>query len=137
MSMSHKPQILVVDDDRQIREALTARLEQAGFEVIAARDVRSAIASFDRRSPDAAVVDVELPDADGFAVCEHIRARGSTIPVFYLTGAETGIVKRHLHALTSAVGANHFVRKPYDGKMLVIMLREALAMCDAECARQA
>ncbi len=127
--MNHKPVILIADDDRQLREALAVRLVQAEFEVVSASDARTAIGLFDRRQIDAAILDVEMPDSDGLSVCEHIRESGSDIPVFILTGSDSGIVRKNLGKLTAAVGASHFITKPYDGKSLVMMLHEAVRSC--------
>ena len=124
--MKAKPLVLIADDDRHIREALASRLLQADFDVVSTGSADGAMALFDRRQPDAAILDVRMPDADGFAVCEYIRKKGSEIPVFFLTGADKSIIRNHLATLTVAVGANHFVTKPYDGKTLALMLHDAL-----------
>lgn len=124
--MKNTSLVMVADDDRQVRDALEIRLAQAGFDVVTAEDAHSAIEVFDRRKPDAALLDVKMPGSDGFAVCEHIRSTGSPIPVFFLTGTSDGIVRGHLAKLTHTVGANHFLTKPYDSKALALMLREAL-----------
>jgi DNA-binding response OmpR family regulator len=122
-----KPLVLIADDDEQIRHVLSVRLRQADFNVVETRNVQQAKVAFDDRLPDAAILDVQLPDGDGFSICEYIRAAGSDIPVFFLTGAETGIIRNNLPALTKAVGGNHFVRKPFDGKLLTLLLREAVS----------
>lgn len=124
--MRSNPLVLIADDDGRIREALLTRLSQSGFEVLTAATSKEAVVHFDHRSPDAAILDVEMPDSDGLAVCEHIRSSGSTIPVFILTGSDAGIIRNHLDCLTSAVGANHFISKPYDGKSLVNLLHDAI-----------
>lgn len=118
--------MLVADDDRGIREGLAARFLQAGFEVVCAGDARGAIELYDNRRPDAAMLDVQMPGIDGFAVCEHIRAGGGIIPVFFLTGATDGVISHHLPTLTRTVGGTHFITKPYDGKTVVLMVRKAI-----------
>ena len=120
--MRKKPLILVADDSPHIRDALSARLLQSGFEVASASSANSAIEQFDRRNPDAAILDVEMADSDGFAVCEHIRECGSAIPVLILTGSDSRILRANLDLLTTTVGADHFVVKPYDGRTLITML---------------
>lgn len=124
--MNRKPLLLIADDDFGIRAALSARLVQAGFETVCAPDTPTAIAQFDRRRPDAAIVDIQMPGSDGLAICEHIRSIGSDIPVFVLTGANARIIRDNLDKLTRAVGATHFVTKPYDGKALVTMVTQAV-----------
>lgn len=122
-----KPTVLVAEDDRQIRDSLALRLSDAGFRVVTAADGDAALARLAEEQPVAAVLDVNMPGKDGFAVCEHLRATGSAIPVFFLTGAEEGAVRHHLDTLTKTVGGDHFLLKPYDGKVLAILLRDALA----------
>ena len=122
-----KPLILIADDDRNIREGLTMRLEAAGFRVTAASCASSATRMFDVLAPAAAILDVNMPDSDGFGVCEHIRQAGSEIPVFILTGADAGIIRKNLDTLTATVGANHYVTKPYDAQELIGRLQEAIS----------
>lgn len=124
--MKTRPVVLISDDDLHVRDALSARLIQADFEVVATSNAPAAIEAFNRRTPDAAILDVQMPGSDGLTVCEHIRKQGSDIPVFILTGADIGIIRHNLEKLTTEVGANHFVTKPYDGKALVLMLRKSI-----------
>ena len=125
--MSTKPLILVADDDGNVRTALATRLVQSGFDVAGAGDAKTAIELFDHRHPAAAVLDIHMPGDDGFSVCEHIRKSGSSIPVVFLTGSDNSIIQKHLPTLTNTVGANHFLSKPYDGKILAAMLHDAVA----------
>lgn len=130
--MQERPLILIADDDAQIRGAISVRLRQAEFAVVSAACAKDAMEVFDHCFPDAVVLDVNMPDNDGFAVCEHIRRRGSDVPVLFLTAAQQGAVRNHLPALTETVGANRFLTKPYDGKVLAMMLRELLRMPPTE-----
>jgi len=129
--MSDRPLILVADDDRTVRDALTVRLVRSGYDVTAASDAQNATQLFQQYRPAAAIVDVKMPDGDGMSVCQHIRESGSDIPVFLLTGADEGIIRMHLAKLSAHVGANHFVTKPYDGQILVERLKEALELTGA------
>jgi DNA-binding response OmpR family regulator len=132
--MTRKPVVLIADDDRNILDGLKKRLTHADFDVISASNAASAVALFEDHQPDAAILDVRMPDSDGLAVCQHIRESGSTIPVLFLTGAEEGIIRSHLGRLTAHVGANHFVTKPYDGEQLTGLLQEALGLASASGA---
>lgn len=125
--MSKRQLIMVVDDDQQLRDALSIRLSLAGFDVATACNAAEGIDTFRHRQPHAAILDVQLPGIDGFAVCEHIRSTGSNIPVLFLTGASEGILKQNIAALTSAVGANYYMTKPFDGKAVVMILNKSLA----------
>ena len=73
--------LLVVDDEPNIRELLSTSLRFAGFEVIAAANGRDALAAAEEHNPDLAVLDVMLPDMDGFTVTRRLRAAGRHFPV--------------------------------------------------------
>ena len=79
--------ILVVDDDPQIREIVTIALERASFEVITAADAKLALIHADREHPDLIVLDVGLPEMDGFDVCRKIRTT-SDVPILFLTALD-------------------------------------------------
>ena len=76
--------VLVVDDESSLRRLLRVYLVKAGFDVVEARDGQEALFEFERSQPDVAIVDVMLPELDGFEVVRRIRARSST-PVILLT----------------------------------------------------
>src|SRR5690606_2451169 len=80
--------LLVVDDEPNIRELLSASLRFAGFDVVAAADGREAVQLAERVRPDLVVLDVMLPDLDGFAVAERLRATGRRVPVLFLTARD-------------------------------------------------
>lgn len=124
-----KPTVLIADDDADMIRVMTKRLTHAGFDVITASNGRDAIAVFAIQPPDVALLDVQMPDLDGFSVCEHIRRKTAweNIPVFFLTGAEDGIIRKHLPTLTSHVGGNRYFTKPFDGNVLVSLLHSAVA----------
>ncbi len=124
----YTPVILIADDDEHMRLVLTARLTQAGFEVIAAADGNEAIAAIKKRKPDLVLLDVQMPGKDGFGVCEYIRseAGNADIPVFFLTGAQEGIIRNHLGTLTTTVGGNRYITKPCDGAALTKMLQKTI-----------
>ena len=83
-----RPYLLVVDDDAGIRRALTRLFERDGLDVHAVGSGAEALAALADRAPDLAVVDVGLPDIDGLALCERIRAHpsGAELPLIVLTG---------------------------------------------------
>ena len=123
-----KPVVLLADDDKNITRALKIRLTHAGFEVITANDGDSAIAAFDKALPDVVLLDVDMPGADGFAVCEHIRSDigDSNIPVVFMTGADAGIIRNYLERLSETVGGSGEVTKPYDPTELTTTLWNAV-----------
>ncbi len=114
--------LLVVDDEPSIRELLTASLRFAGFEVFAAADGQEALAQADRHRPDLVVLDVMLPDLDGFAVTRRLRERGRDMPVLFLTARDETADK--VQGLT--VGGDDYVTKPFSLEEVVARIRAVL-----------
>ena len=79
------PRVLVVDDEENIRYLLTSALDHAGFEVASARTGREALDGVKAFRPDAVLLDVMLPDLDGFEVCRRMRSEGDRMAVIFLT----------------------------------------------------
>ena len=121
------PTVLVAEDDSIIRQSLAFRLILAGFDVITAVDGRDAEDVADHQHIDAAILDVKMPRRDGFEVCQHIRTRGSEIPILLLNSAEEGVLRTYLGVLTKVVGGTHYMTKPYDARVLAMTLQEALS----------
>lgn len=102
--------VLVVDDDEAARLMTTITLEQAGFNVIEAVDCASARASFNAHTPDIVLLDVLLPDGDGFNLCRELLQdpRGGDLPIAMVTGLDD--IESIHHAYES--GATDFISKP-------------------------
>lgn len=113
--------VLVVDDERALRELLEYGLEQAGFSVRSVTEGSAALLLLQAWSPDLIVLDVMLPGLDGFALLPEIR-RLTTAPVVMLT-AKTEVAER-VAGLTA--GADDYVGKPFDIEELVARLRTLL-----------
>ncbi|HUF31989.1 MAG TPA: response regulator [Acidimicrobiales bacterium] len=79
--------LLLVDDEENLRSMLQAALRHVGFEVHPAATGREALEAAAAIRPDLIVLDVMLPDLDGFEVCSRLRRDGSTIPVLFLTAS--------------------------------------------------
>ena len=112
--------ILVVEDDRLVREVLRILLTRAGYDVRIATDGAQGIGHFDRARPDLMIVDVRMPVVDGFGVLAHVRAHGRT-PVIVLS-AEPELFHR-----AAAAGADACLRKPFVNSELVARVGEMLA----------
>ncbi len=110
--------ILVIDDDRRLRDMLRTYLTGQGLEVETAADARSGLAAVENLEPAAVVLDVMLPDLDGFEVCRRIRAT-SEVPVLMLTarGDETDRV------VGLELGADDYLPKPFSPRELLARLR--------------
>lgn len=114
--------LLVVDDEPNIRELLSTSLRFAGFEVVAASNGREALAAADLNSPDLAVLDVMLPDMDGFTVTRRLRAAGKHFPVLFLTAKDD--TEDKVTGLT--VGGDDYVTKPFSLDEVVARIRAVL-----------
>lgn len=101
--------ILIVEDDAELRALLARGLESVGFEVRAAACARDAMDAVERASPRALVIDIGLPDADGRDLCQALRARGVAVPVLFLT-ARGALVDR-LSGFDA--GGDDYVTKPF------------------------
>ncbi|MFT4148347.1 MAG: response regulator transcription factor [Micrococcaceae bacterium] len=114
--------LLVVDDEPNIRELLATSLRFAGFEVISASNGREALEIAESHSPDLAVLDVMLPDMDGFTVTRRLRAAGRHFPVLFLTARDDNEDK--VTGLT--VGGDDYVTKPFSLDEVVARIRAVL-----------
>ena len=114
--------ILVVDDDRAVREALRRALALAGYEVVAAGDGEAALEQMVQSMPDAVVLDVGLPGIDGLEVCRRARRLGNRVPILLLTAREA--VADRIEGLDA--GADDYLVKPFDVGELKARLRALL-----------
>jgi len=135
MSTSHTPgtpeaRLLVVDDEPNIRELLATSLRFAGFEVYAAADGGSALRLAREVEPDLVVLDVMLPDMDGFTVTRRLREKGQHVPVLFLTARDDTADK--VQGLT--VGGDDYVTKPFSLEEVVARIRAVLRRTRGEVA---
>jgi two-component system OmpR family response regulator len=114
--------LLVVDDEPNIRELLSTSLRFAGFDVVAAANGRDALAAAETHNPDLAVLDVMLPDMDGFTVTRRLRAAGRHFPVVFLTARDD--TEDKVTGLT--VGGDDYVTKPFSLDEVVARIRAVL-----------
>ena len=117
-----KTEILVVDDERTVREGLEAILGREGYGVRTARDGEAGIAEFAARRPGLVLLDLMMPGLDGFGVCERLRRLDRETPIIILTAKDSDADQvRGLE-----VGADDFVSKRTDEAVLLIRIRKAL-----------
>ena len=121
---SARPSILIVDDDQALAEVLSRRLRQQGFDTSLADSGLEGLAKARSDRPALIVLDLRLPDADGFTICEQLADSPDTcdIPVIILSGMERPDVLRR----SRAAGGHYFVRKPYDPNALLVLIRHAI-----------
>lgn len=110
----YRPRVLLVEDDLDLAEPLREGLVQEGFRLVHARTGREGLERLEREPVDVVVLDVMLPDVDGFSVCREIRAR-SDVPILMLTARG-----HELDRVTGLeVGADDYVTKPFSFRELV------------------
>jgi DNA-binding response OmpR family regulator len=119
--------ILVVDDDLELLGLIGFALRQAGYLAISATDGGAALATFEREQPDLVILDVNLPDTNGFEVCRRIRAESRT-PIMMLTvrsGEEDQV--RGLDG-----GADDYLTKPFSPRTLLARVRALLGRAEID-----
>jgi two-component system, OmpR family, response regulator len=115
-------QLLVVEDEPNILELLAASLRYAGFEVISASAGTEAVQAAQRHRPDLIVLDVMLPDMDGFDVVRRLRGGGDRIPVVFLTARDN--MDDKIRGLT--LGGDDYVTKPFSLEEVIARIRAVL-----------
>lgn len=123
---SSKPKVLAADDNEQNRALVQAVLEAEGYEVVLANDGEQAAILFEREKPQCVLLDIRMPNVDGFAACERIRALpgGAETPILFLTAL------REVDAFDTALraGADDFLTKPIRPTELVVRVQTALRL---------
>ena len=121
--------VLIADDDRDLLELIGFALTQAGYLVLKAIDGPTAVRMFDAEAPDLVVLDINMPGASGFQVCEAIRAR-SSVPVMMLT------VRSEEEDLVRALelGADDYLTKPFSPRTLLARVKALLRRAGREAS---
>ncbi len=117
-----KPRVLVVDDDRAVRESLRRSLEFNGYAVALAGDGAEALAGIAGASPDVVVMDVMMPRLDGIEATRALRAAGNDVPILVLTARDS--VGDRVDGLDA--GADDYLTKPFALEELLARLRALL-----------
>jgi two-component system, OmpR family, response regulator VicR len=118
--------ILVVDDEKTIVKGLKFSLEKEGYEVLTAYDGEEALRVFKDESPDLIVLDLMLPELDGFEVCRRIR-KNNDIPIIMLTARGDDIDK----ILGLELGADDYVTKPFNPRELTARVKAIMRRSQA------
>ena len=124
--------VLVVDDDREILRLLRAYLEQAGYQVLAAGDGESALHLIRRERPDLVILDLMLPDRDGWDVTRVVRSDPAlaATPLIMLTAR----VEDYDKIVGLELGADDYVTKPFNPREVVARVRAVLRRAHGEPA---
>jgi two-component system OmpR family response regulator len=123
--------LLLVDDEENLRSMLDAALRHMGFDVHPVASGREALEAVPKVRPDLIVLDVMLPDLDGFEVCRRLRSEGSRVPVLFLTARDA--TEDKVRGLT--LGGDDYLVKPFSLEELVaraqaVLRRSGLAQAD-------
>jgi len=125
-----KPKILVVDDEPEAVELLEFNLKQAGYVVSTAGDGADALKRARSQTPDMIVLDVMLPEMDGFEICKSLRLDSSTakIPIIMLTAKAAEIDR----VLGLELGADDYLTKPFSPRELLLRIKKILGRGQTE-----
>ncbi|MBX2924860.1 MAG: response regulator transcription factor [Chitinophagaceae bacterium] len=117
-----KTKILYVEDEVFLARIVKESLESRGYEVVLEMDGADAITQFNKCDPDICVLDIMLPNKDGFTIAEEIRETNPGIPIIFLTAKTqtTDLVKGF------NMGANDYIRKPFSMEELIVRIENAL-----------
>jgi CheY-like chemotaxis protein len=120
--------ILIVDDDEALADVLSTRLTRQGFDTTVADNGALGFTLARTNKPDVIVLDLRLPDIDGFELCEQLVDDEATadIPVIVVSGLERPDVLRRCRA----AGCLYYVRKPYDPNALLTLIEQAIEESD-------
>ncbi len=119
--MAGPSRVLVVDDDPHLREVVAFALRQAGFEVEEAVNGREALAAVARAAPALIVLDLVMPELDGFEVCREVR-KTSALPIVFLSSRDDEVDR----ILGLELGGDDYVSKPFSPRELVARVKAVL-----------
>jgi DNA-binding response OmpR family regulator len=117
-----KPKILYVEDEIFLAKIVSETLQTKGFEVIMESDGGEAVKRFDESTPDVCVLDIMLPNKDGFTIADEIRERNSSVPIIFLSAksAAEDVVNGF------KMGGNDYIRKPFSMEELIVRIEHVL-----------
>jgi DNA-binding response OmpR family regulator len=118
----NKPKILYVEDEIFLAKIVSETLQTKGFEVIMESDGGEAVKRFDELVPDVCVLDIMLPNKDGFTIADEIRERNTEVPIIFLSAksAAEDVVNGF------KMGGNDYIRKPFSMEELIVRIEHVL-----------
>ena len=118
--------VLIVDDEKNIVDILSFNLKKEGYDIITAYDGEAALARYTEKRPDLILLDVMLPELDGFAVCRRIREIDKITPIIMLTAREEETDK----VLGLELGADDYITKPFSVRELQARVKANIRRTD-------
>src|SRR4249920_1424106 len=126
-------EILVAEDQADIRDLIALNLRHAGYDVTPVADGRAALASQSDHSSDLLILDLMMPGLDGLEVCKALRAKGRAMPILMLTAKSTELDR----VLGLELGADDYLTKPFSMAELLARVKALLRRADLLRAAQA
>lgn len=123
------PTILIVDDEKEIRELLRLYIEKDGYSVVQAENGLEALRQLDAAHIDLAIIDIMMPELDGYRLIKALRERGN-LPIIVVSAK----AENHEKILGLDLGADDYVTKPFDPLEVVARIRARLRRHDARTA---
>ena len=114
--------IMIVDEDPNIRELVSALLQNHGFEACEAEDGRDALQKMMNDDPDLVIIDIMMPNMDGFELCRHLRRDYENMPILMLTAK--GELANKVKGF--GLGADDYLTKPFEDDELIIRVQALL-----------
>ncbi|MCY7409310.1 MAG: response regulator transcription factor [Chitinophagales bacterium] len=114
-----QPRVLLVEDEKNLLEAIKLNLELEGYEVETAETGPAALRKFDDQRFNMVILDIMLPELDGYKVCQTIRVNNSETPILFLTAKDTSEDK----VLGLKVGADDYLTKPFNLEELLLRVK--------------
>ena len=121
MNNENKKKIIIVDDEPDIRELVSLKLKKTGFNVKSFNDGNSLFEFLQNTIPDLIILDLMLPDYDGFEICKQLKTNNKTynIPIIMLTARDTEIDK----VFGLEIGADDYITKPFSPRELIARIK--------------
>jgi DNA-binding response OmpR family regulator len=117
-----KTKVLYVEDEVFLAKIVSETLQGRGYDVILESDGGKAVEQFNKEKPDVCVLDIMLPNKDGFAIADEIRDRDAQVPIIFLSAkSQTGDVVNGFK-----MGANDYIRKPFSIEELIVRIENVL-----------
>jgi DNA-binding response OmpR family regulator len=123
---------MIVDDDGNIRELVCTLLRNNGFETCEAIDGRDALRKIESQNPALVIIDVMMPNMDGYELCGHLRQHRENLPTLMLTAK--GDLRHKVKGFE--LGADDYLTKPFEGDELILRVRALLRRYKAEATIQ-
>ncbi len=134
----YPPRILVADSDVAARKALTWHLQDAGYYVVPAASAADVLLQCEVEPPEVIIMDVRLPDMDGYDACVQLRhdVCCSDVTIILTTDIVDAITRGYVAKMVDYVGGDYFVAKPYDVNLLVKLVDDAVRTSEKDDTRR-